>query len=238
VPAPLGLRWERLAFIHWTVDPSTLAGRLPPGIALDVFGGEAWLALVPLRIARTSVLGLPLPRALGAYGQVNLRTYVQPEDPSAGPPGIWLLSSDVGEPTAVVGARTLARLPYWRARVEMQEGGPETEVAARRRHRGAAPAAFEARYGALDPEAAPFTPAPGSLESWFVDRFSVYGASRGGALWRIDVAHDPWRLRPAALDLRKETLIAAAGLPSGQDAPLVHVAEPLDVRVRVPRRVG
>ena len=40
-------RWECLTFLHWPLDPSEVARRLPPGLTVDAFNGSAWVGLVP-----------------------------------------------------------------------------------------------------------------------------------------------------------------------------------------------
>ena len=40
-------RWERLTFLHWPFEPAEVQRLLPDGLAADLFGGAAWLGLVP-----------------------------------------------------------------------------------------------------------------------------------------------------------------------------------------------
>src|SRR5207245_8342284 len=58
----MGQTWERLAFLHWPVDPEALEEVLPPGVEPDVFGGSAWIGVTPFEIHSFRVrMTLPVP---------------------------------------------------------------------------------------------------------------------------------------------------------------------------------
>ena len=51
--------WAGLLFAHWPVDPALIAERLPPGLHVDTFDGQAWLGVVPFFMERVRPVGLP-----------------------------------------------------------------------------------------------------------------------------------------------------------------------------------
>jgi uncharacterized protein len=234
-PWVIGMRWERLLFAHWPMPVEGLARLIPDGLELDTFEGQAWLGIVPFRMARVGPAGLPLPGRLGNFGEINVRTYVRPTLPTDGPPGVWFLSLDAENPYVVAGGRTVFHLPYFRARIAIAEEGNALDYRARRTHAGAPIGRFHARY---QPIGAAVHAAAGSLEEWLTARFAVYSADRDGSAFRGDIRHDPWRLAPAEWQLETETLLSILGLRRPDGPPLLHHAEPLDVIAAWPRRLG
>jgi uncharacterized protein YqjF (DUF2071 family) len=235
VSSVIGMRWERLLFAHWPMPIEVLARLIPAGLELDTFDGQAWLGIVPFRMARVGPAGLPLPGRLGTFGEVNVRTYVRPRDPGDGPPGIWFLSLDAESPYVVAGGRAVFHLPYFRARIDIDETGDATDYRSRRTHFGAPPARLRARYRATGPAAeAP----PASLEEWLTARQALYAAGPSGCLFRGDISHAAWRLAPAEWQLETETLLSALGLDRPAGPPVLHRADDLDVRAAWPIRLG
>ena len=230
----IGMRWERLLFAHWPMPPEELRGLIPDGLELDTFDGQAWLGIVPFRMARVGPAGLPLPGRLGNFGEINVRTYVRPSDAANGAPGVWFLSLDAENPYVVAGGRTVFHLPYLRARIAVVEDGAFVDYRSRRTHQGAPIGRFEARYRPIGP-AEPAT--PGSLEEWLTARYAVYSTDRGGIVFRGDIKHEPWRLAPAEWELGVETMLSSLGLRRPDSPPVLHHADPLDVVAAWPVRL-
>jgi len=226
------MRWERLLLAHWAVPPATLRPLIPAGLALDEVEGTAWLAIVPFRMTRVGPNGLGLPRPIGTFGELNVRTYVVPVDPQAGPPGIWFLSLDAASPYVVAGARAVFHLPYFRARIAIVEmAGGTTSYRSRRTHRGAPAADFRGRYRPLGPIGPAAT---GSPIDRLTARFALYSVDGRGRLFRGDIRHRPWQLADAEAELDVTSLAASHGLSLPGSAPLLHYAESLDVIARLP----
>jgi len=99
--------WHDLLFAHWPVDKERLRAKLPPGIALDLFDGQAWLGVVPFRMSNVAPRGLPALPWVSAFPELNVRTYVTRD----GKPGVYFFSLDAANPLAVQTARTLFHLP-------------------------------------------------------------------------------------------------------------------------------
>ena len=221
--------WSDLLFAHWPVPPAALRPLVPAGLELDVYGGDAWVGVVPFRIPRLAPRWAP--RRLGlAFPELNVRTYVTAE----GKPGVWFFSLDAASVLAVVFARATYHLPYFWARMHMGKDAGAIAYASRRRHPGATSAEFAARYW---PEGPVYTSAPGSLEHWLTARYCLYAADRAGRLSRGNLNHPPWPLQPAAADIAHNTMAAAHGIAiAGQ--PLLHFARRIDMVAWWPERVG
>ena len=231
----IGMRWERLLFAHWPMPQDSLRGLIPNGLELDVFEGEAWIGIVPFRMARVGPPGRPLPGRLGTFGEINVRTYVRPTRPIDGPPGVWFFSLDAQNPYLVAGGRALFHLPYFRARIDIIEHAGAVDYRSRRTHEGAPAGRFQARYM---PTGLAEHAASGTLEEWLTARFSLYSADRRGAIFRGDIRHDPWCLAPAEWQLSGETLLAGLGLRRPDGSPLLHQADAVEVLGAWPVRLG
>jgi uncharacterized protein YqjF (DUF2071 family) len=134
----------------------------------------------------------------------------------------------------VEAARAIYRIPYLRARIRIRRSGEEVTVSSRRVDARAPAAALEARYRAAG---TPAPPTPGSLAHWLVERYCLYTAGRRDGIVRADIAHPPWSLRSAEVELPVNTLGAAFGLDLSAAPALTHVAEPLSARLWAPARV-
>ena len=110
-PWVMRMRWVDLLFAHWAVDADALRTKLPDGLELDLYDGQAWLGIVPFVMEDVGPRGLPAPPAAGRFPELNVRTYVRHE----GRPGVWFLSLDAASRPAVEGARTGFGLPYFHA---------------------------------------------------------------------------------------------------------------------------
>jgi uncharacterized protein YqjF (DUF2071 family) len=230
----IGMRWERLLFAHWPMPAAALRGLVPVGLELDLFDGEAWLGIVPFRMARVGPAGLPIPGRLGTFGEINVRTYVRPTRSSDGPPGIWFLSLDAENPYLVAGGRAVFHLPYFRARIEIVEDGALVDYRSRRTHKGAPTGRFQAQYA---PTGAARHATSGTLEEWLTARFAVYSADGSGGIFRGDIRHVPWTLAPAEWHVGVETLLSSLGLQRPDGPPLLHHAEDIDVLAAWPTRL-
>lgn len=226
-PWALRMRWHDLAFLHWRVPADALAPRLPRGLALDTFDGDAWLGVVPFRMSRVTPRWVPPIPGVHAFPELNLRTYVTAE----GKAGVWFFSLDVPNRLPVWAARTFFHLPYFRARMRFAREGDAIDYAG---ERGPDRYGFTGRYRPTGPvERA----APGSLEHWLTERYCLYAANARGDVFRGDIHHEPWPLQPAEAQIERNTLAAQVGIDALERAPLAHFARDLDVVAWMPERV-
>ena len=213
----LEMTWRDGLFVHWAVEPDVVAGSLPEGLSVATHDGDAYLGVVPFVMADVRPRGSPIGRS---FPELNLRTYVD------GPKGrgVYFFNLDAADPIGVAVARRLFALPYYRARMDVDRDGDEVRFASDRTHRGVPAAAFDGTYAAVGE---PFTPEPGSLAAFLVENYRFYADGR--RLYCGEIAHEPWTLREATVDLRTNTLFEANGFDQPGGDPLVHAAEPLAV---------
>jgi uncharacterized protein len=221
-------RWENLLFAHWRVDPAALSGKIPAGLALDVHDGGAWVAVTPFEIAGLRLRGLPPVPGASRFPELNVRTYVT----AGGKPGVWFFSLDAGSSLAVAAARWLYHLPYRAARMACVKRGRSISYRCER-DAAAGRAEFLADY---EPIGEPFRTRKGTLEEWLTARYCLY-AEEGGTVYRAEIDHEPWTLSRAKAEIVRNTMAAASGIELPPDRPLLHYAEPLEVRVWWPERV-
>jgi len=208
--------WEHLAFLHWPLAPRALDGLLPPELELETHDGDAFLGVVPFLMTNVRHRLAPTVPGTGVFPELNVRTYVT----AGGKPGVWFFSLDATSRLAVRMARHFFALPYFDARMSIEEAGGEVRYRHERTHRGAWPASFTARYR---PTGEPLPAAPGSLEYFLTERYCLY-AARGGRLLRADVAHQPWPLQSGEVELERCSMADSLHLPRLGAPPLVHVA--------------
>jgi uncharacterized protein YqjF (DUF2071 family) len=227
-PWIMRMRWLDLLFAHWPVEAASLRALIPPALELDTYDGQAWLGIVPFRMADVAPRGLPAPPVLGAFPEVNVRTYVRHRDR----PGVWFLSLDAASRPTVIGARTFFHLPYFQAAMSAVNDGDAIEYRSRRTDRRAQSADLDVRYrptGPVQPAA------PGSLDAWLTDRMRLFAADDEGRIHRTEIRHAPWPLQPAEASFRAETLTAAHGLTLPDVPARLLFARRLDVRGWWPR---
>ncbi len=229
-PWLLAQTWQELLFAHWPVPAALLRERLPRGLALDTFDGEAWVGVVPFRMTGVHFRGLPGFPTAETFPELNVRTYVVAEDK----PGVYFFSLDAGSLLAVMGARALFFLPYFPARFAVSRGDDTISYEARRRTASRPRAVFAARYR---PTGSVYRSRPGTLEHWLTERYCLYTAGPRGHLLRADIHHMQWPLQPAEAEISRNTMALAGGIPLPETAPLLHYAEKLQVVAWRIRRV-
>jgi len=216
----LRMRWRDVVFAHWRVDPATVSARLPDGLDVATYDGDAWLGVVGFVMSEIRPRGAPIGRS---FPELNLRTYVT--GPDGGGRGVYFFSLDADDNLGVSVARGAFRLPYYRAEMRhtRDDGGMMT-LRSRRTHADAPPARFDASYRAIG-EA--FTPEPGSLEAFLTENYRFY--TEGTRLYAGDISHPRWSLADATATIRSNTLFSANGFDAPASEPVVHYSPGIDV---------
>ena len=235
------MTWRDLSFMHWRVDPDALRPLIPEPLEVDLFGGEAWVGVVPFEMRGTRLWPLPTVPGLRHFPELNLRTYVRHGDRQ----GVWFFSLDACSKVAVRVARQTFALPYLDARmsIEREPGAVEDgwiRYSSQRRDAFGAPrGVFRGRYRPCGPAAAA---AEGSLEHF---RRSATPSSPSGASASPGAFAGAGARRHRARPVALQPAEGAGGtrhvwiiglLPEGP--PMVHFARELRVRAFPPRRVG
>jgi|HubBroStandDraft_5_1064220.scaffolds.fasta_scaffold63572_2 uncharacterized protein YqjF (DUF2071 family) len=213
--------WNDLLFLHWEIPVDLLRRVVPAALTIDTHEGRAYVGVVPFTM-RDVRFG---PVALADFLETNVRTYVHAE----GVPGVWFLSLDAESILAVLGGRTLFRLPYYRARMACTRTRSPGSVDYRMTRGGAGDAALDVQWTYGDEDA--FHARVGSLEHFLTERYALYGSARESDVYRVRVHHGPWPLRKGKLAGVTTTLLTAAGLPGGDPIDLV-LASPEGVAVQ------
>jgi uncharacterized protein len=223
-PFAMVMSWHDLLFMHWPVDVALLRPHVPAPLAIDTFDGTAWIGIVPFRMTGVRPRGLPAVRGLSNFAELNVRTYVMIGDR----PGVWFFSLDAANPIAVEVARRAFHLNYCHAQMRCVRDSARDEVsyASRRTHRGLPRAAFAGDYRPTGPAARSVA---GTLDHFLTERYCLYAAARDGRLFRGEIAHAPWPLRPAEADVRLNTMTEQLGFALPMTKPLLHFVDRLDV---------
>ena len=212
--------WHDLLFAHWPLDPDALRSKVPANLPLDVFDGRAWIGVIPFHMTNVGPRSMPSLPGLSAFPELNVRTYVTLN----GKPGVYFFSLDAGSTLAVIGARTMFNLPYYRAAMSVH-------TAARRvTYRSARRSAVNAQFlGTYEPVGVASPAVPGTLEYFLTERYCLYTMTRSGDSRRLEIHHKPWPLQTAEAQIAVNTMARAAGITLPAVAPLVHFAKRMDV---------
>jgi uncharacterized protein YqjF (DUF2071 family) len=222
--------WHDLLFAHWPVDARAVAPKIPAPLELDLFDGQAWLAVVPFRMTNVSPRGVPPLPWVSAFPELNVRTYVRFGEK----PGVYFFSLDASNPVAVAGARTLFHLPYFPATMSVESAGETIHYTSERKGDSRVTARLIASYRPIGP---PSAPRAGSLEHFLTERYCLYTA-HDGRPHRLEIHHPPWRLQAAEASLEVNTMSDAAGIPLPRVDPLLHFSKRQDAVAWRARRVG
>lgn len=233
--APAGIRvplltqqWLDLCFVHWAVEPDTVAGLLPAGTVPDTHRGVTYVGLVAFRMHRVGWLGLPGVPYLGSFPETNVRLYSVDAD---GRRGVVFLSMDAARLIPAAMGRIGFRLPYRWSRMDLRVTGDTVTYTSSRRLPGprGAHSRLTVRVGERIAE-------PTELEHFLTARWGMHNAFFGGVA-HLPNHHPRWPLHRAELTVCQENLIEAAGLPAPRDAPVSVLYSPgVPVRLGRPAR--
>ena len=214
--------WHDLLFAHWRIDEALLRPHVPRGFNIDRHAGSAWIGVVPFSMTNVAPRGVPALPWISAFPELNLRTYVT----VGGRGGVFFFSLDAANPVAVIIARTFVHLPYFTAAMRCETHDGWIHYRSTRTTRGAAPAAFTAKYRPVGP---PQEPIPGTLEHFLTERYCLFTVDRKGCPYTLDIHHPPWPLQSAEAHIEENTMTDASGISLPADAPLLHFSRRQDM---------
>ncbi len=216
-------RWEDVTFLHWRVDPATVAPLLPPATTPDVFDGSTWVGLIPFRMVAAGVGTGPQVPWLGTFAETNVRLYAVD---SRGRRGVVFRSLDASRLAVVLGARVTFGLPYCWARMRVRRVGADIEyTTVRRWPRGAAATSRIV----VHPE--PVAVRGDPLADFLTARWGLHTRWAGRSLF-VPNEHPTWPLSTATVRHLDDDLVAAAGLPGVTDKKPDSVLWSAGVRAR------
>lgn len=229
--------WRSLLFAHWRLEPERLLPHVVPSLELETYDGSAWLGVTPFLLTGFRARWLPAIPGLSEFRELNVRTYVRRGDR----PGILFFSLDADSSLAVLGARTVFRLPYRNADMSMTEeddGWIRYDCRRRPGESGAsgegegAEIRFEGRYR---PSGDAFRAEPGTLEHWLTERYRLYAPLAGGGLLYGDIHHPPWTLREGEAEIGRNTMAAPLGIELDRPPDRLHFAARQDTLIWPPK---
>ena len=226
-PIVMYQRWEELLFLHWAVEPSEVAKRLPPGLQVDTYDGKAWIGVVPFTMRGVRPRFLAAVPGLSDFPELNLRTYVVD---AQGRPGVWFFSLDTPKRLPNWIARTFFHLNYRLARMRVDASDSGCNYRAElRTEKGW----DESQHYTWQREGQPFSAEPGGLDFFLVERYRLfaYDAERKRLLTG-KVHHEPYPIQTAGLERFSERLFKTNGLLSPVGEPISVLASAgVDVRI-------
>ena len=195
--------WLNLSFLHWAVEPASIAHLYPPGIQPDTFEGSSYVGVVPFQMS-----------LYGTFLETNVRLY---SVDGTGRRGVFFLSLDTNRLAMVAAGRWLFGVPYRWARMSYREDGDRRTYTSTLRRRGVnASSSIEVRV------ADPLTCGP--LEHFLTARWGAHTV-RAGRTWYVPNEHPVWALRRAELvAFSDDGLLASVGLGELSRRPPDHVA--------------
>jgi len=192
---------------------------VPAALELDLFDGVCYLGLVPFEMK--GVRPGWCPRALGFnFLETNVRTYVTYQNR----PGVYFFSLDAASKIAVWLARTFWRLPYFFAKMNLNQRDNVIEYHSRRptgeTHR--------VRYEIGEP----LGPSePGTLEFFLLERYLLF-TTHGQRVHEGQVHHTPYPAQRATVLELEDDLFEAAGFGPLPGMPeQTHYAAGVDVEI-------
>jgi uncharacterized protein YqjF (DUF2071 family) len=219
--------WGKLLFMHWRIDEKLLRSLIPEALTIDTCDGSAWIGVVPFTMWGIRASCLPPIPGTSAFHELNVRTYVHHQ----GVPSVWFLSLDAASRLAVWGARKFYYLPYFNARMSLDQTGNTIRYSSSRTDwrgvRRGESAELQATWtiGEPLPRAAPDT-----LEFFLTERYCL-DTEHNGKLYRARIHHNPWPLQKTDLISFNSTIVESHGLPTPQGEPLLHYCEELSVDI-------
>jgi uncharacterized protein YqjF (DUF2071 family) len=222
--------WHNLLFAHWPVDAELLHSRMPAGLPLDLYDGQAWIGIVAFRMTNVAPRFVPALPLVSEFAEINVRTYVT----VARRPGVYFFSLDAESSMAVAAARSLLHLPYFTARMDVRCDADRVDYTSRRTD-GGPPAEFAAQYRPIGPQ---YEPARGTLDYFLTERYCLYNVDGRFRAYRIDIHHLPWKLRPAEATITTNSMTEAAGIRLPPIAPILHFSARQDAIAWAPETLG
>lgn len=222
----LGARTGDVCFAHWPVDPGVLETRLPHALSAVTHDGVGWVTLVAMR-TRPLAGAVALP---GAYSQVALRTYAEvgsdgadgdETDGDGGGTAVHFLRVDADSRLAATTGRRVFDVPFHHVDARVTAGDGEVMV---RTHAPNGTALFVGGFTVPDEFS---TVEKGSRLAWLTDRGTY--ALDDGRVGRV--VHDPWEVGRSDVDVVRNDLLGAEGLPEPVGDPLVRYSPGVDVRL-------
>lgn len=211
--------WSELTFVHWPVEPATVAHLYPPGTRPDVFAGNGmtdgltYVALVPFVMSGIRLGASPPVPYFGSFLETNIRLYSVDD---AGRHGVLFLSLETSRLAVVPPTRVGLGIPYTWARMRLDRTPGAADTVGRtltyRSVRLWPQRGLRSRLTVTVGE--PVEPTP--LEVWLTARWGAHTRIAGRTCW-VPNEHAEWPLHTAEVVELDDDLLAASGVrPCGE----------------------
>jgi len=201
----LAQRWVDLTFLHWRVDPATVAPLLPPGTQPDVHDGSSWVGLIPFRLLGAGFGRGPAVPWVGSFAETNVRLY---SVDSTGRRGVVFRSLEAERLLTVLGARLVFGLPYKWARMRVVRSADVIEYTTSRRWPGP-----RGVGGRVVVRVGDLTAGRDPVAEFLTARWGLHTTVLGRTIY-VPNEHETWPLHAATLLHLDDSLVAAAGFPA------------------------
>ncbi len=203
-------QWLDLTFLHWRVEPESVAPLLPPGTRPDVYDGTSWVGLIPFRMVGAGIAQTRAVPWLGTFAETNVRLY---SVDGQGRRGIVFRTLEASRLAVVLGARAAFALPYTWARMRVVEKDGVITYTSRRRWPAPRGAVANVVVRPGDP-----VPSGDPMADFLTARWGLHTRAYGRTLY-VPNQHEAWTLRSAELLHLDESLVGVCGLPGVSDRP-------------------
>jgi uncharacterized protein len=196
-------RWLNLSFLHWAVEPASIAHLYPAGTEPDTFEGSSFVGVVPFQMS-----------LYGTFLETNIRLY---SVDATGRRGVYFLSLDTNRLAMVAAGRCAFGVPYrWAGMAYRENADRRVYTSTLRWPAVTASSSIEVRV------ADSLTCGP--LEHFLTARWGAHTV-RARRTWYVPNEHPVWALRRAELlDFSDDGLLASVGLGELSTRPPDHVA--------------
>lgn len=219
-PAVMKQQWADLLFLHGRMDAAELQKRLPEGLWIDTFHGDAWVGIVPFFMNCIRPSYLPPVPGISWFLELNVRTYVHD---AAGNPGVWFFSLDCNQALAVSLAQQFFHLPYKHATMRASKRDGCIDYTCQRE--GESNFA-QYRY---EPCREGKEATVDTLEHFLLERYRLFSANEVGQIFTGDVHHAPYRFQQTDCEI----MSPLPALWNGLEFPIESVLTAETVKVDV-----
>lgn len=211
-PVVMRQDWSHLLFLHWAVSPEEIQARLPEGLFVDTYEGNAYLGVVPFFMEKIRPTYCPCVPGLSWFQELNLRTYVHDKH---GRPGVWFFTLDCNQWLAVKIARMLFHLPYNHAKMSSEVKANELIYKSQRKG-DSAEQVFKYPETLTDKQEAEV----GSLEFFLLERYRLFSQRRNGSMYEGLVHHQPYQYEHIEVTPQPTKLFSLCGFDEPDTAPI------------------
>jgi uncharacterized protein YqjF (DUF2071 family) len=208
-------KWEHVLFLSWFVDPAQIQHLIP--FELDTWNGKAVVSIVPFKMSRIRLRGLPEIPFASELAELNLRTYVKHGKHT----GIHFITLDTDSRLGQWVANTVFKLPYRYAQIKSHfpmQDAPEYRFYSKR---------IEYEWKMSATAGSPITQ-KSELDRWITDRYHLFQLHQDQVL-KGTVHHEDWKLSTVQLNEFSGTFGSLLGLNLGHPPDHMAYASEIDV---------